>query len=405
MKLGDEAVGLFDPWLKLFDDRLMQDLGYLVVRAGFSPDTAGSIAQVLSETPGRYYKLSAGATAHDIQAAADSPDRTVLVRVCPSDRSGDDATWVTCDDGYEIELFGDLECSAWLLAEPVRFSEEDPPGLMAWRSEETEDDLWLPDYGLSHAENFARSRLLGLLAILMKTPGLDGQVREYFCRSLAHVHEPELDLPSEGREFLEGLRESNLEYLAEFTGPPQLPAPRLVKSAAQAEVYVGEVMESLGLTNVRVTPVGADGGVDVTSDEAVAQVKMEGVSTGRPVLQAISGIASHERKRAMVFSLAGFTQQALEWGGQAELALFEFSLDGSIEPRSPAARALILGLSLPSPVSTDSVEQPDSGEAAPGAESRQGNDLAAQLREIAELHQAGVLSDDEFSAAKARLLR
>jgi hypothetical protein len=38
--------------------------------------------------------------------------------------------------------------------------------------------------------------------------------------------------------------------------------------------------------------------------------------------------------------------------------------------------------------------------AAPAA----GSDLTAQLQQLAQLHNAGVLSDDEFAAAKAKLL-
>jgi hypothetical protein len=33
-----------------------------------------------------------------------------------------------------------------------------------------------------------------------------------------------------------------------------------------------------------------------------------------------------------------------------------------------------------------------------------GNDLTAQLQQLAQLHTAGVLSDEEFAAAKAKLL-
>jgi hypothetical protein len=36
---------------------------------------------------------------------------------------------------------------------------------------------------------------------------------------------------------------------------------------------------------------------------------------------------------------------------------------------------------------------------------RSARDPLAQVRELAELHQSGVLTDDEFSAAKARVLR
>jgi hypothetical protein len=43
---------------------------------------------------------------------------------------------------------------------------------------------------------------------------------------------------------------------------------------------------------------------------------------------------------------------------------------------------------------------PEPALAAPAA----GSDLTAQLQQLAQLHTAGVLSDDEFAAAKAKLL-
>ena len=43
---------------------------------------------------------------------------------------------------------------------------------------------------------------------------------------------------------------------------------------------------------------------------------------------------------------------------------------------------------------------PPPAAAAPAA----GDDLVAQIQQLAELHQQGILSDDEFAAAKAKLL-
>ena len=97
---------------------------------------------------------------------------------------------------------------------------------------------------------------------------------------------------------------------------------------------------SLGFTDAAPTPPGSDGGIDVHGTGAVAQVKMEGVPTGRPILQAIYGIAALGERKALVFSLAGFTAQAVEWADRAGVACFEFAVDGSVEATSQAARAL-----------------------------------------------------------------
>jgi hypothetical protein len=42
--------------------------------------------------------------------------------------------------------------------------------------------------------------------------------------------------------------------------------------------------------------------------------------------------------------------------------------------------------------------------AAPAAAPAGGDDMMAQLQQLATLHQQGILSDQEFSAAKAKLL-
>lgn len=42
--------------------------------------------------------------------------------------------------------------------------------------------------------------------------------------------------------------------------------------------------------------------------------------------------------------------------------------------------------------------------AAPAAPASGGDDLTAKLVQLAQLHEAGVLSDEEFAAAKAKLL-
>ena len=136
------------------------------------------------------------------------------------------------------------------------------------------------------------------------------------------------------------------EYLDEkFHGSsstaPRMPEPRLVKTARAAEEYAADVMSALGFSGVEVTPPGADGGVDVRAHDAVAQVKMEGVPTSRPVVQGLFGIAAHSRKLGCFFSLAGYTAGALEWAEEVGLACFEFEFDGELSPRTTVATNLM----------------------------------------------------------------
>ncbi|MDT0213928.1 restriction endonuclease [Rothia sp. ARF10] len=119
------------------------------------------------------------------------------------------------------------------------------------------------------------------------------------------------------------------------------PAPRLIRTARDAELVAAEWMTHLGFTHVTTTPVGADGGIDVTSDEAVAQVKAESIPTGRPKIQQHHGVAVSHSKTAIFFSLAGYTPQARTYAEANGIVLFTFDLQGQPEPVNPAAYTLI----------------------------------------------------------------
>ena len=106
------------------------------------------------------------------------------------------------------------------------------------------------------------------------------------------------------------------------------PAPRLLSSPRDAELIAQEWMIHWGYEDARCTPVGADAGVDVDSSRAIAQVKAEMSPTGRPVIQQTYGAAVLHSKQALVFSLAGFTKEAIAWADQAGVALFSFDLQG-----------------------------------------------------------------------------
>jgi len=76
----------------------------------------------------------------------------------------------------------------------------------------------------------------------------------------------------------------------------------------------------------------------------VAQVKLEGVKTDSQKVQALSGIAAHEQRTAVFFSLAGYTSDAVKWAEKTDMALFEFDYAGEVQPRSIRAGQLIAGL-------------------------------------------------------------
>lgn len=133
------------------------------------------------------------------------------------------------------------------------------------------------------------------------------------------------------------------EPLSSSQGSARLPEKRLVKDARDAELYAAEIMRGLGFHDAEATPLGPDGGVDVRSDHAVAQVKMEARPTGSEALQRLSGIAKSEGVAGFFFSLSGYTRNALDWAHHTDVACFEFGFDGSVEPCSPEAERLFSG--------------------------------------------------------------
>lgn len=120
------------------------------------------------------------------------------------------------------------------------------------------------------------------------------------------------------------------------------PPSRLFKKPEDAEEAARDWMVFLGFRDARLTQRGADGGIDVDSTEAVAQVKAEMRPTGRPVIQGLNGVAAHHKKLGLFFSLGGYTSEALHWATDADIAAFEFDYSGGVEPVNPPAKRLMV---------------------------------------------------------------
>lgn len=121
------------------------------------------------------------------------------------------------------------------------------------------------------------------------------------------------------------------------------PANRLIRNPREAEEIAAEWMKFFGFIDALPTPIGPDNGIDVVSTLAIAQVKMEGISTSRPTVQALAGVASVENKKALFFSLGGYTSEAIEWSEKAVVSLFQFDLQGEPFPMNSHARHIFNG--------------------------------------------------------------
>jgi len=84
-------------------------------------------------------------------------------------------------------------------------------------------------------------------------------------------------------------------------------------------------MRQHGHPDAGVTNGGADGGIDVYSSTAVAQVKAQSQPIGRPDVQALRGAALSLGRQALFFSTSGFTKQAATWATGAGVGLFQIA--------------------------------------------------------------------------------
>jgi len=116
---------------------------------------------------------------------------------------------------------------------------------------------------------------------------------------------------------------------------------RTIRSPDDAEQVAAEWMRHLGFGDARCTGAGTDGGVDVRSREAVAQVKAQLTPVGRPELQALYGVARSEGCQPLFFSLMSYTAAALGWADGVGMALFRFDHAGMVEAVNAAAEGLV----------------------------------------------------------------
>lgn len=178
-------------------------------------------------------------------------------------------------------------------------------------------------------------------------------------RLVVGVHERQTQNPNLGTEYLNALQplraqklleewerhgfdarkaRNELRLLSGENRDAPVPEPRLIRKPRDAELVALEWMRFWGFDDAEATPVGADEGIDVVSETAVAQVKAHMVPIGRPDLQNLAGVAAVEGKTALFFALTGYTTQAIQWADRAKMALFTFDLQGVPEPVNNIAR-------------------------------------------------------------------
>lgn len=112
-----------------------------------------------------------------------------------------------------------------------------------------------------------------------------------------------------------------------------------VSSWQLAEALAAWHMQNLGFDDAKMTPPGADGGLDVRATDAVAQVKHYSTPVGAPVIQQLRG-AAHGQGAALFYSRSGYTKAAVEYANDAAVALFTYNDSGVVQPFNHAAQVL-----------------------------------------------------------------
>lgn len=116
-----------------------------------------------------------------------------------------------------------------------------------------------------------------------------------------------------------------------------------VPSFEAAEKLAAQHMRTLGFPDAKVTPRGADGGIDVTSSRAIAQVKWHSAPTGRPDIQKLYGARGRRHHLKMLFfSASGYTARAVECADELEVALFTIDQNNGLTPRNKLAQAMMV---------------------------------------------------------------
>ncbi|MFF5037394.1 restriction endonuclease [Nocardia salmonicida] len=115
-----------------------------------------------------------------------------------------------------------------------------------------------------------------------------------------------------------------------------------ITSPQQAEHNAAVQMRAMGFSDATVTANGADGGIDVRSGTALAQVKWRGGAVSRPDVQQLFGARGSDFGKALLFFAASdYSQPAVEYADQHRIALFVYHPTGQVEPRNLYAASLL----------------------------------------------------------------
>jgi hypothetical protein len=107
-----------------------------------------------------------------------------------------------------------------------------------------------------------------------------------------------------------------------------------------AELLIQEWMVHWGFHDAKATPIGPDGGFDVISSNAAAQVKFRNQSSTLDQINSFHGACNSNYRHEIFVSKSGFTRPALETGTAYGMALFSLADDGTPIPLNSSAKEI-----------------------------------------------------------------
>lgn len=108
-----------------------------------------------------------------------------------------------------------------------------------------------------------------------------------------------------------------------------------------AESLVRDWMAYMGISSATVTRLSGDGGIDVDSNEFVAQVKNYRDAVGAGPVRELLGVAIAEGKKPLFFTSGYFTSEAQAFAEKAQLPLFVYDAqNGTLECVNSSAQEL-----------------------------------------------------------------
>lgn len=163
---------------------------------------------------------------------------------------------------------------------------------------------------------------------------LRAEIAEIFLNEVQAVHHQALHRLNDS----EPLRLLTDQQIRSLFAPPAM----IDCTPLQAESWARDWMRFLGAEDAQVTQASQDGGIDVTSNLYVAQVKHYANPVGPAPVREIAGVAGALLKQPIFFARSGYTRTAKDFGRSADVILFSYDTDlGKLTADSPLAQEVL----------------------------------------------------------------